>query len=223
MCQPIWDSSRYKQQGPAYHWKTELNKRLNLPVYDGVEEELEKKNKTRKRALDIFKSENTMKRRVAIKSLRGQEAQERIYWTKQHGQDTNGGSSEIIQEEEKKVGTKPIKRLCTKCGSNTRSLPTHHSCPFNSKKMHSTKNRTMDAGTASDSDTAYHQKTQTPTVTMMMTNLLMTTFTCKSWTTALLVDASVEPSVRHTPKTVHSTPETNAPDPPNWGTEKPKP
>ena len=145
-------SNEYEQQGPAYHWKTELYKRLNLPVYDGVEEELEKQNKKRKKALDIFKSEKTMRRRVALKSLRVQEAQERILWTKQHGQDTYGGSSEIIQGE-KKVGTKPVKRLCTKCGSNTHSLPTHHSCPYNSKKMHSTKSSTKDADTASDSDT----------------------------------------------------------------------
>ena len=51
------------------------------------------------------------------------------------------------------MGTKPVKRLCTKCGSNTHSLPTHHSCPYNSKKMHSTKSSTKDADTASDSDT----------------------------------------------------------------------
>ena len=90
---------------------------------------------------------------MALKSLRVQEAQEHILWTKQHGQDTYGGSSEIIQGEEKKVGTKAVKRLCTKCGSNTHSLPTHHSCPYNSKKMHSTKSSTKDADTASDSDT----------------------------------------------------------------------
>ena len=103
-------SNEYEQQGPTYHWKTELYKRLNLPVYDGVEEELEKQNKKGKKALNIFKSEKTMRSRVA---LRVQEAQERILWTKQHGQDTYGRSSEIIQGE-KKVGTKPVKRLCTK-------------------------------------------------------------------------------------------------------------
>ena len=63
-------SNEYEQQGPVYHWKTELYKRSNLPVYDGVEEELEKQNKKRKKALDIFKSEKTMRRRVALKSLR---------------------------------------------------------------------------------------------------------------------------------------------------------
>ena len=112
-------SNEYKQQGPAYHWKTELYRRLNLPVYDGVEEELEKQNKKRKKALDIFKSKKTMRRRMALKSLRVQEAQERILWTKQHGQDTYGGSSEIIQWEEKKVGTKPVKLLCTKCANSS--------------------------------------------------------------------------------------------------------
>ena len=55
-------SNEYKQQGPAYHWKTELYKRLNLPVYDGVQEELEKQNKEGKKALDIFKNENTIRR-----------------------------------------------------------------------------------------------------------------------------------------------------------------
>ena len=176
-------SNEYEQQGPAYHWKTELYKKLNLPVYDGVEEELEKQNKKRKKALDIFKSEKTMRRRVALKSLRVQEAQELTLWTKQHGQDTYGGSIEIIRGEEKKVGTKPVKRLCTKCGSNTHSLPTNHSCPYNSKKMHSTKalqRMQKPPVTVTQTKAAYHRRTRTPTVTMMMTSPLTRTLTWKS-------------------------------------------
>ena len=121
------------------------------------------------------------------------------------------------------MGTKPVKRLCTKCGSNTHSLPTHHSCPYNSKKMHSTKSSTKDADTASDSDT---DKGGIP---------LENTYSQSDYDDdepadedidveeledSIVSGASVEPSERHTPETVHSTPETSTLDRLNWGTKK---
>ena len=49
----------YDHQGASYHWKTELFKRLNLPVYDGVEEVLEQQSIQRKRALEYKGTEKS--------------------------------------------------------------------------------------------------------------------------------------------------------------------
>ena len=59
----------YDHQGASYHWKTELFKRLNLPVYDGVEEVLEQQNFQRKRALEYKGTEKSQRRRVHLKKL----------------------------------------------------------------------------------------------------------------------------------------------------------
>ena len=78
----------FNQQGAAYHWKTELFRRMNLPVYDGVAELLEKRNLRRKRLLEAHGTEKAKKRRVELKKLRVKEGQQRKLWSKQHGQDT---------------------------------------------------------------------------------------------------------------------------------------
>ena len=98
-------------------------KRLNLPVYDGVEEELEKQNENRKKAFDIFKSEKTMRRRVALNSLTVQKAQEHILWTKQHG-----GSRETIQEEKKDDCEQSADSTHIPCQPVTRAHTTARKC-----------------------------------------------------------------------------------------------
>ncbi|XP_064386971.1 uncharacterized protein LOC135335416 isoform X2 [Halichondria panicea] len=80
----------YQQQGADYHWKTELYKKLNLPLYEGVQEVLSKQNQQRKKVLDGVKTEKTKKRRVQLKKLRVIDRQQRILWTDQHGRDTYG-------------------------------------------------------------------------------------------------------------------------------------
>ncbi len=64
----------YSRGLDQYHWKTELNRRLKLPVYDGVEEKLQKQNERRKRALDAIKTEEKKKERVVRKSRRQRDA-----------------------------------------------------------------------------------------------------------------------------------------------------
>ncbi|XP_064401731.1 protein starmaker-like [Halichondria panicea] len=80
----------YQQQGADYHWKTELYKKMNLPLYKGVQEVLSKQNQQRKKVLDGVKTEKTKKRRVQLKKLRVIDRQQRIVWTDQHGRDTYG-------------------------------------------------------------------------------------------------------------------------------------
>ena len=126
-------TQEYNQEGPAYHWKIDLLQRLNLPVYDGVRETLNTFNRQRQKKLDAIRTEKAMKRRVELKTLRTQEAQQRKLWSKQHGHDTYGDEEDLVEEgvvakENTKDGTS--KKPC-KCGSTTHSRPTHRLCPLN--------------------------------------------------------------------------------------------
>ncbi len=94
------------QQGLQYHWKMDLLQRLGLPTYDGVMEYLESCNRTRMKVLAKLKTAESKKRRVELKSLRTQEAIERIVWSKKHGHDTYG---EERKGEKKKAKSKKEK------------------------------------------------------------------------------------------------------------------
>ena len=99
-----------------------------------MREILRKFNCRRKKTLDAIKTTTAMKRRVELKTLRTQEAQERKLWSKLHGEDTYGGEEDLIDEEEMAKGNaigKKAKRPCNKCGSTTHSRSTHRDCPFN--------------------------------------------------------------------------------------------
>ena len=45
--------TEYSQQGSQYHWKLELFQQLNLPIYEGVRESLERLNQQRERRHSI--------------------------------------------------------------------------------------------------------------------------------------------------------------------------
>ena len=100
-------------------------------MYDGVRESLERLNHRRKKALDQIKTTRARKRRVQLKTLRTQEAQQRKLWSKQHGQDTYGDEEELTGEEgavksskgDKKEKT--AKKTYNRCGSKTHSRSTH--------------------------------------------------------------------------------------------------
>ena len=132
-------TQEYSQEGPAYHWKIDLLQRLNLPVYDGVREVLRKLNRSRNKRLDALKTTKAMKRRVELKTLRTQEAQQRKLWSKQHGHDTYGDEEELVDEggvtQETIAGKKDrtFKKTCNRCGSTTHSRSTHRLCPYNKK------------------------------------------------------------------------------------------
>ena len=63
---------------------------MNLPVYDNVAKQLEKRNLQKKTLLETHETEKAKKRRVELKNLRVKEGQQRKLWSKQHGQDTYG-------------------------------------------------------------------------------------------------------------------------------------
>ena len=103
-------------------------------MYDGVRESLEQLNHRRKKALDQIKTTRARKRRVKVKTLRTQEAQQRKLWSKQHGQDTYGDEEELMDEKgaskwDRKEKT--AKKPCNRCGSKTHSRSTHRDCPYN--------------------------------------------------------------------------------------------
>ena len=132
-------TQEYSQEGPGYHWKIDLLQRLNLPVYDGVRETLRKLNRSRSRRLDAIKTTKAKKRRVELKTLRTQEAQQRKLWSKQHGHDTYCDEEELADDggltketiAGKRDGTS--KKPCNQCGSTTHSRSTHRLCPYNKK------------------------------------------------------------------------------------------
>ena len=126
-------TNEYCQQGAAYHWKVDLLKRLNLPVYDGVQQVLEKLNSRRKKRLDSLKTTKAKKRRVKLKILRAREAQQRKQWSKRHGNDTYGEDEREITDEEEKLSFK--RELCNKCGSTTHMRSTHRDCPYNKRSV----------------------------------------------------------------------------------------
>jgi len=98
-----------KEKGPAYHWIPHLYKQLKLPVYDGVQEALERFGKVRQRELNRKKKETTKHKRIQHKITRKKEQEVRKVWSKQHGADTYGTDLEAKE--------KPAK-LC-KCRSSS--------------------------------------------------------------------------------------------------------
>ena len=102
----------FSQYGAAYHWNPELFRRMNLPVYDGEAERLEKQNIRRKTQLDSRKTEKAMRTRVEMKRLRVQEGQERILWSKQHGKETYG---ERVSDQKTRTGARANRKVFNQC------------------------------------------------------------------------------------------------------------
>ena len=80
----------YSKHGPSYHWVPELFRRLGLPVFEGLEEQLEMLNRRRKAKLDLKRTEVAKRRRVQLKRERVFDSQRREEWSKAHGKDTYG-------------------------------------------------------------------------------------------------------------------------------------
>ena len=72
----------------------------------GVEEVLEQQNIQRKRALEYKGTEKSRKRRVHLKKLRVQDAQQRRLWASKHGKDTYGDTDSEDTEKKASKGTK---------------------------------------------------------------------------------------------------------------------
>ena len=118
----------YSKHGPSYHWVPELFRRLGLPIFEGLQEQLEALNRRRKAELDLAKTEVAKRRRIQLKKERVLDSQRRKEWSKAHGKDTYGSDDEA--DVVSKVG---VKRKC-KCGSTNHSRPKHRDCPLNKKR-----------------------------------------------------------------------------------------
>ena len=108
---------------------------MKLPVFDGVQEALERYNVQRKRALDEYKTEARKKRRVQLKVQRTKESQRLMEWSKKHGHDTYGHNDDDLECASAKVASKGRKKKtlgkCRACGSSTHQRSNHKDCPFN--------------------------------------------------------------------------------------------
>ena len=129
----------YEKHAPQYHWIPELYRRLNLPVYDGIQEALELFNQQRKAALDKLKTEEAM-RRVQLKRERTKETQVRKAWSNKHGHDTYGDGDHDIEPDDKLVSRgkkrqKVADGKCPACGSTTHKRSNHRDCPFNKRRV----------------------------------------------------------------------------------------
>ena len=119
--------------GISYNWIPDLYRRMKLPVFDGVQEALERRNVQRKRGLDRAKTTAVKKRRIELKRRRVVEGFQRSESTKTHGRDAYGGNDEHESDHEKVVKriAKPRKAkpkgesLCRACGSSTHKRRIH--------------------------------------------------------------------------------------------------
>ena len=148
------------QQGSQYQWKLELFQQLNLPIYDGVRESLERLNRRRKKVLDTIMTTEAKKRRVEWKNIRAQDAQQRKLWSKQHRDDTYGEEEDPIDEKDLTISSKRAnkgktdKNPCNRCGSTTHSRSTHRDCPYNKRNTQTEPSditKTGDANTVEES------------------------------------------------------------------------
>ena len=92
--------------GISYHWIPDLYRRMKLPVFDGVQEALEKHNLERKRKLEREKTTPVKKRRIELKKRRVVEGFKRSEWSKKHGRDAYGGDIANETDHEKVIKRK---------------------------------------------------------------------------------------------------------------------
>ena len=129
----------YEKRGPTYHWIPDLYKRLNLPVYEGMQEALTTSNIKRRERLCRAKQEKAKKRRVQLLKLRTIEAAKRREWSKKHGGDTYGETDDTDSKAHEKGSVKQLKKPC-KCGSTTHSRTNYKDCRLRSSNASNIKN-----------------------------------------------------------------------------------
>ena len=119
----------------------ELYRRMKLPVFDGVQEALERRNMQRKRGLDRVKTTPVKNRRIELKRRRVIEGFQRSEWTKTRGCDADEHESDhekVVKRKRGKANPRNAKPksegLCSACGSSTHKRRTHRDCPFNTKR-----------------------------------------------------------------------------------------
>ena len=103
----------YKKRGPNYHWIPDLYKRLNLPLYEGIQEAVTTFNIKRRQQLGRAKQEKVKKRRIQLLKFRTTERRE---WSKKHGGDTYGKTDDRDSKppQKKKSSKAPEKKKGSK-------------------------------------------------------------------------------------------------------------
>ena len=118
---------------------------MKLPVFDGVQEALEKHNLQRKRKLEREKKTPVKKRRIELKKRRVVEGFRCSEWSRKHGHDAYGENDEhesdhakVLKRKRGKAKPRRAKQksdgLCSACGSSTHKRSTHRDCLFNTKR-----------------------------------------------------------------------------------------
>ena len=106
---------------------------MQLPVFEGVVEALEKHGVNRKRSSEIAKTTPAKKRRVCLKRKRIREGLERIKWSKRQGLHSyfggHNGTGAPVSGESRSKGK------CAACGSKTHRRSSHRDCPHHKSRV----------------------------------------------------------------------------------------
>ena len=141
----------YSKRGPQYHWILDLYKRLGLPVFEHMQEYLQRENESRMQALLKQKTEEAKKKRIAYKAKRASDLDNRKRWVKQQSISHSITYGSDDEEEDDKTSSKRVessdfdqnvftstKAKACKCGSLTHFRITHSQCPLrNTSKSNS--------------------------------------------------------------------------------------
>ena len=195
--------------GEDYHWIPELYRRMNLPIFGGIEEALKQYGEKRDKKLNNIKEEREKKRRIQRKTKRTQEQEDRKAWSKKHGGDTYDNCNDEPNSESKKQ---------CKCGSTTHSRTSSKYCPLNKR------NKEKDNDDESDRSAKVSCVWCRTTKVLLLTVFNVATCTCVSpqytgrqttlmWTTTNLkqrapnshASVALQPTVGHPPRAVLST------------------
>ena len=142
----------HEKVGTHYHWIPELYRRMKLPVFDGVQEALQRYNIERKRRLAEIKTNEHKKRRVQSKIKRTQMGKLRAMWSLKHGRHTYGHDEDDLECGVDVVakgsrGEKPQQRRCKACGLSTHQRSNHKDCPSNKGRGATTSSQRGDTST----------------------------------------------------------------------------
>ena len=128
--------------GTSYHWIPELYRCMQLPVFEGVVEALEKHSVRRKRRLEMDKNTPAKKRMVLLNRKRVSEGWERKRWSNEHGHDACFGSHHESRSD-RGEGKLRHKQKCRACGSTTHKRSSHRDCPLNKRSLLCTEKKNL--------------------------------------------------------------------------------
>ena len=157
--------------GMNYHWLSDLYKRLQIPILDGMEAVLKQVNERRIKEMEVGKTE--VSKNSKLRSLgkhRGKEQVARSKWghtqklkhtygkTKEFSDNSPHSSS--VKAESQTTPSRQVranKRAC-KCGSTLHSRTSHRDCPLNKRLEKAAIFSAHDSCCVDDQHTSYHSR-----------------------------------------------------------------